>query len=61
MDDRCLLLTTEFEHWLRTKIAVAYDALKADPSRGLSLDEVRADLANARRNRNAAAPRENNP
>jgi antitoxin ParD1/3/4 len=33
------------EHWLRTDVVRAYDALKADPSRALSLDEVRASLA----------------
>ena len=33
------------EQWLRTKVAAAYDAMKADPSRGLSADEVRAALA----------------
>ncbi|MFL6856320.1 MAG: type II toxin-antitoxin system ParD family antitoxin [Allosphingosinicella sp.] len=33
------------EQWLRTEVAAAYDALAADPSRGLSLEEVRASLA----------------
>jgi antitoxin ParD1/3/4 len=33
------------EQWLKTEVAAAYDALAADPSRGLSLDEVRASLA----------------
>ena len=33
------------EHWLRTQVAAAYDAITADPSRGLSADEVRAALA----------------
>jgi len=58
--DRCPL-TAECEHWLRTEVAAAYDALKAAPSRGLTIDEVRADLANARRERKAPAPREGNP
>jgi hypothetical protein len=31
--------------WLRERIAPAYDALKADPSRALSAREVRASLA----------------
>jgi antitoxin ParD1/3/4 len=33
------------EHWLRTEVAEAYDAMEADPSRGKSLEEVRAALA----------------
>jgi putative addiction module CopG family antidote len=32
------------EHWLRNEIVPAYEALKADPSRGRSLEEVRAAL-----------------
>jgi len=31
--------------WLREQVAPAYDALKADPSRGLSPKQVRAALA----------------
>jgi hypothetical protein len=30
------------ESWLRTEAAVAYDALKADPSRAVPADDVRA-------------------
>ena len=45
------------EQWLRTDVAAAYDALAADPSRGLSLDQVRASLA-ATHDRLAAAARE---
>lgn len=33
------------EHWLRNEIVPAYDAYRADPTRGLTLDEVRAGLA----------------
>ena len=33
------------ESWLVGQVAPAYDALKADPSRALSIDEVRARLA----------------
>ena len=33
------------ENWLAGKVAPAYDALKADPSRALSIDQVRARLA----------------
>ena len=34
-----------FEAWLRTEAAAAYDAHVADPSRALSIDEVRRNLA----------------
>jgi len=33
------------ENWLAGQIAPAYDALKADPSRALSIEQVRARLA----------------
>jgi len=33
------------EDWLREKVAPAYDALKADPSRAVSADHVRAVLS----------------
>jgi putative addiction module CopG family antidote len=33
------------ESWLRAEVAPAYDALQADPSRGRSVDDVRAALA----------------
>jgi putative addiction module CopG family antidote len=33
------------EAWLREQVGPAYDALKADPSRAVSLDQVRATLA----------------
>jgi putative addiction module CopG family antidote len=33
------------ENWLQQSVAPAYDALKADPSRALSIDQVRAALA----------------
>jgi antitoxin ParD1/3/4 len=33
------------EDWLRTQVAPSYDALKADPSRARSLEQVRAVLA----------------
>jgi putative addiction module CopG family antidote len=45
------------EQWLRTEVVQAYDAMAADPSRGLSLDEVRASLA-ATHDRLAAAANE---
>ncbi len=33
------------ENWLHEKVAPAYDALKADPARAVSVDAVRARLA----------------
>jgi antitoxin ParD1/3/4 len=33
------------ESWLREQVAPAYDALKADPSRAIGLDQLRASLA----------------
>ena len=33
------------DHWLRSEVVPAYQALKADSSRGSSLDETRAALA----------------
>lgn len=38
------------EQWLRSEVAAAYDELKADPKRALSVDGVRSHLA-ARRSR----------
>ena len=35
--------------WLRTEVAAAYDKLKADPSRALSVDQVRQHLADKRK------------
>lgn len=33
------------EHWLRQQVGASYDALKADPARAVSVDQVRARLA----------------
>jgi antitoxin ParD1/3/4 len=33
------------EHWLAQDVGPAYDALKADPKRALSVEQVRATLA----------------
>jgi antitoxin ParD1/3/4 len=33
------------ESWLHEQVGPAYDALKADPSRALTIDDVRASLA----------------
>jgi antitoxin ParD1/3/4 len=35
------------EHWLRAQVVPAYDALKADPSRAVSVQDVRKGLARA--------------
>lgn len=39
------------ERWLRTEVTAAYDAIKADPSTALTVDQVRTSLATARRRR----------
>jgi antitoxin ParD1/3/4 len=39
------------EHWLRTEVAASYDAIKADPSRVLTVDQVIAKLAQHRKSR----------
>lgn len=36
------------ETWLREQVAPAYDAMKADPSRAVSIEKVRASVAAAR-------------
>jgi len=33
------------ENWLRKEVGTAYDALKADPARAVTVDQVRARLA----------------
>jgi putative addiction module CopG family antidote len=33
------------ETWLREQVAPAFDAIKADPSRGVSVDNIRTRLA----------------
>lgn len=45
----------DVEHWLRTEVVQAYDELEADPSSGVTLDEVRDSLAATRRRLEAAA------
>lgn len=37
------------ESWLRTEGVASYDKLKADPSRALSVDQVRQHLVNKRK------------
>jgi putative addiction module CopG family antidote len=41
------------ENWLRDQVGSAYDALKVDPSRAVSADQVRARLAGEHRNATA--------
>jgi antitoxin ParD1/3/4 len=41
------------ETWLRTEVAAAYDELRADPSRAISSDELRAHLADLHKQRSA--------
>ncbi len=42
------------ETWLRDQVGPAYDALKADPSRAVSVDDVRARLAEEHRKATAS-------
>ena len=37
------------EKWLRDQVAPAYDAMKANPSRAVSIRQVRASLASERK------------
>ena len=37
------------EHWLREQVVPAYDALKADPTRSISVAHIRKTLAKSRR------------
>ncbi|MBE0704802.1 MAG: hypothetical protein L0I29_08220 [Hyphomicrobiales bacterium] len=37
------------ETWLRTEVVAAYDELKADPSRALTVEQVRRRLAEQRK------------
>ena len=39
------------EHWLRTEAVAAYDAMKADPSRGMTVDQALIKLAEHRKAR----------
>lgn len=44
------------EDWLRKDVAAAYDKLKADPSRAVEVDAVRARLAAAHKRASAKVP-----
>jgi len=41
------------EHWLKNDVAMAYDALKADPSTAIPIEQVRENIAARRRKNNA--------
>jgi putative addiction module CopG family antidote len=41
------------EHWLRTEVVARYDKVKEGREEGLTIDEVRVNLAEARKRRNA--------
>ncbi len=43
------------EHWLQGEVAAAYDASKADPTRAISIDQVRTRLAAAHAKATGAA------
>lgn len=43
------------ENWLRQEVGPAYDALKADPARAVTVDQVRARLANEHKKATAKA------
>lgn len=40
-----IMRTTQLEAWLRARVAPAFDAIKADPSRAVSIERIRARLA----------------
>ncbi|MGA2251599.1 type II toxin-antitoxin system ParD family antitoxin [Terracidiphilus sp.] len=39
------------EHWLRTEVVASYEEMKAHPSRGMTVDQVLAKLAEHRKTR----------
>lgn len=39
------------EKWLRTEVVASYDELRADPSRAISAEDMRASLAEVHRKR----------
>ena len=47
LDDR----EATFEQWLRNEVIPASEALEADPGRALTIEEVRASLAEERKRR----------
>lgn len=44
------------ENWLRQEVVLAYDGMKADPSRGRSAGEVRTSLATEHEQANKPHP-----
>ncbi|MBO9711945.1 type II toxin-antitoxin system ParD family antitoxin [Sphingomonas sp.] len=45
----------DVEHWLRTKVAAVYDEWKANPSGGITIEEVRETLRQGRERGQAKA------
>ncbi len=39
------------EHWLRTEVAETYDKMVADPSRGIPIEDIRAEFQQRSRKR----------
>jgi antitoxin ParD1/3/4 len=39
------------ERWLREEVVPAYEELRADPSKGLTVDQARTELARLRKQR----------
>jgi len=50
------ILHEEMERWLREEVIPAYEELRADPSKGLTIDQVRAELARRRKLRKCSGP-----
>lgn len=50
-----LLRDRAVENWLRKEVGQAYDALKADPARAVTADQVRAKLAGEHKKATAKA------
>jgi Arc/MetJ-type ribon-helix-helix transcriptional regulator len=51
MQERDQALESRIEHWVRTEVIPAYERWKADPSKGLTTEQVLASLAEARQRR----------
>ena len=50
------ILHDEMERWLREEVIPAYEELRADPSIGISIDQVRVELARRRKRRKCSCP-----
>ncbi len=47
------------EQWLQSQVVPSYDAIKADPARGIALSKVRATVGRAYRRARKKAPAKN--